>query len=350
VSGRQRSPRLLRALALLPAAVACTDINQDDLLAHDTGPADTGGTYTPPETTDDRLLILNGKLSSKAAGYTLNEQGGDGRWIGSDVYAWEPATPGALTRLGWLDLGPDDPDHDLEAMSAREIAAAEDGTLWLIMGDQGTNDEWILGRVADYDPAARDQPLPVTMYVVNPADTNLYETLDLTGAGLRPDGTLVLGSPPDGLFPGAWFEIGCLPPAWEDSKDRYYAQPGCDADPQAFADDLGIAGDVAHVDGRDLALITSGTDFTTNTLWDLAEGAVGEGVEVDPTEPLTGLALVGDQLFAVGIEGDVYAVDPATGAFSVADDLRALLPEDDLGQSTRRLRGAATLAPTAGAP
>jgi hypothetical protein len=70
---------------------------------------------------------------------------------------------------------------------------------------------------------------------------------------------------------------------------------------------------------------------------------VGEGTERDPAEPLTALASLNGALVAVGIEGDVWRVDPDTGSFTQVDDLAPALPDDELGQSTRRLRGGATL-------
>ena len=323
----------MRALFAAALLSGCTDINQDVLLLP--SPSDTAERLDGP----DRVLILNGKLSSKEAGYTLNERGADDRWIGPSVHVWDPATPGALTRLGWLDFGPDSVDHDWEIMAAREIAVSPDGTLWGLMVDQGGNDEWILAEISVPDPAARDQPLGVTAYVIHPDDADLYNTDEYTGMGFASDGSISLCSPADGAFPGALFEA--TPPSGFDGPGEYYAEPGLGGWLKDFPDNLGCAGDV--VDGH--ALVRPGNDFAAHSVWDLTtEGPVAEHA-TDPAEPLTGLAWANQRLWAVGIEGDVLQIDPAQGTVTLHDDLRPVFPDDDLGQSTRRLRGAAGWTP-----
>lgn len=325
----------------LVALWGCTDINDDELLL----PADTAGeTWLDPlPAADDRLVILNGKLSSKDANYTLNETGADGHWLGSSLHLYDPSAPGVIEHLGILDYGPDDEDFDLESMVVREVAADGDGELWGVFIDQGTNDEWILGHIEVPDLDARGQSLPTTLYVVNPSDADVYEVMEYAGAGFTADGALVLGSEALSLFPGAIFELA-MPPVFEDPKDAYYAEPGLGSLVAELPDDLGIAGDITELDGRRLALVHSGTDFTVCWLFDLdAMERIGDGVERPADEPLTGLSVVGDTLIAVGIEGDVMVVDPDTGEFAPYDDLGPAYPDDDLGQPTIRLRGTATV-------
>lgn len=313
--------------------VGCTDINQDELLLPR---PDTGDEvdYSGP----DRVLILNGKLSSKEAAYTLNRKGDDGRWIGPSLYVWDPGSPGTVTHLGWLDFGPDSPDHDWEIMAAREIAVAPDGTLWALMVDQGTNDEWIIARV---DLSARqgvDQALPITAFVIHPDDTDLYGTDEYTGMGFTGD-DLWLCSPADGAFPGQLFQLDRLPPTFEDDG-FYYANPGLGALYADFDANLGCSGDIE--DG--VAVVRPGNDFASHALWSI-DDAIGYGsLTTDPSEPITGLASANGHRWAVGIEGDLFHVDD-DGVFVLVDQLQGLFPDDDLGQSTRRLRGAAGFTP-----
>ncbi len=332
---------------MILALLACSDINQDELLLpRDTADTaeDTGGTGLP--TGAEKLLLLNGKLSSAESNYTLNTRDGGGDWIGSSLYVYDPAAPGTLRRLGWLWYGPDDGVHDWETMTAREVAVAPDGTVWVVLIDQGTDDEWLLARVDVPDLAGTDQELPVTAWAVNAADAALYEAIDLTGAGWDPDardgaGALRLGTPAEGAFPGAILTVGPLPPTPD--EDPYYAAAGLLVETAELTGNLGVAGDIAR-QGGNVALVRSGTDFTTNTLYDLdAAALVGEGTARDPAEPLTALASVNGALVAVGFEGDVWRVDPDTGAFTQVDDLAPALPDDDRGQPTRRFRGGATV-------
>lgn len=337
-------------MTLLLLAVACTDINQDDLLlprdtdtdtaapdTDDTG--DTGGPALP--TGPDRLLLLNGKLSSAEANYTLNARDEDGDWLGSNLYVYDPAEPGALRHLGWLWFGPDDGLHDWETMIAREVAVAPDGTVWAVLIDQGAEDEWLLARVDVPDLTGVDQELVVTPWAIHPDDA-AYEAADLTGAGFDADGSLHLGTPADGAFPGYRYTLGPFPPAAD--ADPYYAAAGLVTNTGEFTGNLGVAGDIALHDGALYALVRSGADFGTNALYDLGAGTiVGEGIERDADAPFTALATLNGALVAVGTDGDVWSVDPATGAFTRVDDVAAALPEDDRGQSTRRLRGGATL-------
>ena len=319
--------------------VACSDINEDELLLpRDT--ADTAAVAGLPAG-PEQLLLLNGKLSSIEANYTLNARDDDGAWIGSSLYLYDPATPGALRRLGWLWYGPDDGLHDWETMTAREVAVAPDGTVWVVLIDQGTDDEWLLARVDVPDLAAVDQALPVTPWAVHPED-GAYDAVDFTGAGFGADGALRLATPADGAFPGDVYTVGPLPPTPD--VDPYYAASGLvETAAEAFPDNLGCAGDVALHAGRAYAVARSGTDFGTNRLLELGAAPVGAGLTREPDAPLTALASLNGALVAVGIDGDIWEVDPGSGAFTAVDTVAAALPDDDRGQPTRRLRGGATV-------
>ncbi len=328
-------------------ASGCSDINEDDLLLpRDTAPTDTAGdTGGGLPTGDERLLLINGKLSSAESNYTLNNRDPDGDWIGSSLYLYDPAAPGELRRLGWLWFGPDDDLHDWETMIAREIAVAPDGTVWAVLIDQGTDDEWLLARVDVPDLAGVDQELAVTTWAFSATDS-VYTAADLTGAGFDADGALVLGSPADGAFPGARYTLGPLPPTPD--ADPYYAAPGLVVATDDLTGNLGVAGDIsAHgtvADAATFALVRSGTDFTTNGLYLLdTDTIVGGGTARAADQPLTTLASVNGALVAVGFEGDVWQVDPDAGTFTRVDDLGPALPDDDRGQPTRRLRGGATV-------
>ena len=248
-----------------------------------------------------------------------------------------------IEHLGVIDYGPADPDLDLESLVVREVAADSSGTLWGIYIDQGTNDEWMLGRIDVPDWSERAQHLPTALYAVHPDDTAVYEELEYAGAGFTTAGTLLLGSTPFSLFPGAIHELA-MPPVYDDEADAYYAAPGLTLDSAELPEDLGIAGDVTEHDGRRLALVHSGTDFTHCWLFDLQTmERIGDGVERLADQPLTGLSVAADALIAVGIEGDVWVVDSQTGAFAAYDDLGPAYPDDNLGQSTIRLRGTTTV-------
>lgn len=336
-------------MIVLLALAACSDVNEDDLLLpRDSGDTavDTGDAPALP-TGDEGLLLLNGKLSSAASNYTLNTTDADGDWIGASLYVYDPADPGALRRLGWLHFGPDDGLHDWETMTAREVAVTPDGAVWVVLIDQGTDDEWLIARVDVPALTGTDQALPVTPYAVNPADAALYGAIEITGAGYDPAardgaGALLLGTPAEGAFPGAVFTVA-VPPT-PDEADPYYAAAGLLADTADLTGNLGVAGDIAAVGDTPFALVRSGTDFTANALYDLdAAALVGDATPRAPDEPLTALAVVNGALVGVGIEGDVWRVDPDTGAFTQVDDLGPALPDDDRGQPTRRIRGGATV-------
>jgi len=311
-------------------AFACTDINDDDILVP---PETDAPTFEGPE----RVLIVNGKLSNPDTNYTTNRKDGD-NWVGSELFVWDPADPEALRTLGRLDFGPDNPEYDWERMVVREVANRGD-EIWVVMIDQGTNDEWTLGLVDVPDLSGVDQLLPVTPWVINPADTLVYSLDDILGASFDGD-FMLLGSPANGAFPGEMIQVGPFPLSYEDPDNPYYATPGLASPDTSFPENYGVAGDIAF-DIDPWAVLRPGNDFSVNRLWDGSNLLAVQ--DVVPSEPYTALGWANSGLFAVSIEGDVALVNPESGVFSTYADLRPLLPPDDLGQSTRRLRGAATM-------
>jgi hypothetical protein len=295
----------------------------------------------------ERVLILNGKLSSKAAGYALNEQAQDGHWLGSELLVYDPGRKGELRRLGRLDFGPTDVDFDFEQMQAREVATSPTHGVWVLFIDTGREDEWYFGHVQVPDMAGEGQRLPVTLHALRPTDTAGYLLQDITALGFSQD-SLLVGTPAAGAFGGQVVRLaGPWPPSFETPENPYYVAADISEKLYDMPGNLGFSGDVAAAAGGVWAVGSRGNALGTQLLLSLGEGGagpveeVGSGTQVPTTDVIEGLAAVKDTLFGVSIEGRVYRFDTATGAATLFDDVGPRLPADESRRSTRRLRGAA---------
>lgn len=299
----------------------------------------------PFSPSSERLLVLNGKLGSKAANYTLNERGQDGHWMGSEILVYDPSAPGEIRPLGRLDFGPDSEDFDKEQTVARDIAWSPAHGLWGIFTDTGYNDEWYLGHIDVPDLRGESQRLVVTLWAFRSTDSAVYGRDEITGMAFDGD-RILLGTPAVGAFPGAVIEVrGPFPPSHEDPSDPYYLDGDRCEVLFDIEGNLGVGGDLATLGGQVLASLLPGNDPSLHRLARLGDGTevIGSGTRLDATDWVTGLGAVQGRLLAISLEGKVHEVDLETGAFSCFDDLDAALPTDDLGQSTRRLRGAASV-------
>jgi hypothetical protein len=294
-----------------------------------------------------RVAIVNGKLSSAASNYAVNEKGVDGRWVGQQILLYDPARPGEVAEVGRFDYGPDDPAYDFEQMQVRDIAYHAAMGLWGVFIDTGLQDEWYLGAISVPSWTATGQALPVRLYALATGDP-MYAADEVRGLGACGD-KLLAATPAVGAFPGSLYELaGPWPPVGL-APDAYYLAESRGQLRYDFPDNWGASGDVLCEGGRGFALLAPGQGAGKVRTADLGEAGAGpvawtgDEVPVDPVDLLETFAVVGGESLAISLEGRVYRRQAATGALTLYDDLGPALPPDEHGQSTRRLRGGATV-------